>query len=216
MACNAEDRWCDCYYHGLSFERSIEWLAAWDAIRPVWRHRNDIHYLFISVCVQNNICGHGLNDRFRNVKDELWGWNRGIMHLMEYWIWYLLSMFNMTDGVTARISCVIIVEPIIDVQHLSRLRRLPCIRMLSCWRHQMETFSALLAICAGNSPVPGEIPAQKPVTWSFDVFFDLRLNKRLSKQSWGWWFETLSRQLWRHCNDKVEILCMIYKENRLA
>ena len=49
----------------------------------------------------------------------------------------------------------------------------------------METFSALLAICAGNSPAPGEIPAQMPVTRSFDVFFDLRMNKRLSKQSWG-------------------------------
>ena len=68
------------------------------------------------------------------------------------------------------------------------------------WRHQRETFSALLAICAGNSPVPGEFPAQRPVTRSFDVFFDLRLNKRLSKQSRGWWFETLSRQLWRQCN----------------
>ena len=42
----------------------------------------------------------------------------------------------------------------------------------------METFSALLAFCAGNSPVTGEFPAQKPVTHSFDVFFDLRLNKR--------------------------------------
>ena len=46
----------------------------------------------------------------------------------------------------------------------------------------METFSALLAICAGNSPVPGEFPTQRPVTRSFDVFFDLRLNKLLSKQ----------------------------------
>ena len=51
------------------------------------------------------------------------------------------------------------------------------------WRHQMETFSALLALCAGNSPVIGEFPAQRPVTWIFDVFFDLSLNKRLSKQS---------------------------------
>ena len=39
----------------------------------------------------------------------------------------------------------------------------------------METFSALLAICAGNSPVPGEFLTQRPVTRSFDVFFDLRL-----------------------------------------
>ena len=53
----------------------------------------------------------------------------------------------------------------------------------------METFSALLAICARNSPVTGEFPAQRPVTRSFDVFFDLRLNKQLSKQSWGWWFD---------------------------
>ena len=72
--------------------------------------------------------------------------------------------------------------------------------LLSWCRHQMETMSALLAICAGNSPVPGEFPAQRPVTRSFDVFFDLRLNKRLSKQSWGWWFETLSCPLWRHSN----------------
>ena len=64
----------------------------------------------------------------------------------------------------------------------------------------MESFSALLAICAGNSPVTGEFVAEKPVTRSFDVLFDLRLNKRLSKQSLGWWFETLSRLLWRHCN----------------
>ena len=46
-----------------------------------------------------------------------------------------------------------------------------------------------------------EFPAQKSVTRSFYVFFDLRLNKRLSKHSWVWWFETLSRPLWRHSND---------------
>ena len=51
-----------------------------------------------------------------------------------------------------------------------------------------------------NSPVPSEFPAQRPVTRSFDVFFDLRLSKRLRKQSWCWWFETLSSPLWRHCN----------------
>ena len=47
----------------------------------------------------------------------------------------------------------------------------------------METFSALHALCVGNSPVTGEFPAQRPVTRSFDVFFDLHLNKRLSKLS---------------------------------
>ena len=74
--------------------------------------------------------------------------------------------------------------------------------MRTWWRHQIETFSALLAICAGNSPVPGEFPAQRPLMRSFDVFFDLRLNKRLSKQSWGWWFKSLLRLLWRHSNVK--------------
>ena len=71
------------------------------------------------------------------------------------------------------------------------------------WRHQMETFSALLALCAGKSLVIGEFPAQRPLTRSFDVFLDLLLNKPLSKQSWGWWFETLSRSLWCHCNAVV-------------
>ena len=51
----------------------------------------------------------------------------------------------------------------------------------SWWRRQIETFSALLAICVGSSPVPGEFPTQRPVTRSFDVYFDLRPNKRLSK-----------------------------------
>ena len=69
----------------------------------------------------------------------------------------------------------------------------------SWWRHRMETFSALLAICAGNSPVTSEFPVQRPVTQSFDIFFDLHLNKGLSKQSWGWWFETPLHSLWRHC-----------------
>ena len=68
------------------------------------------------------------------------------------------------------------------------------------WRHEMEILSTLLAICAGNSPASCEFPAQRPVTWSFGVFFDLCLNKRLRKQSWGRRFETLSRPLWRHCN----------------
>ena len=49
----------------------------------------------------------------------------------------------------------------------------------------METFSALLAICAGNSPITGEFPSQRPVSRKFVVFFDLRLNERLSKQKSG-------------------------------
>ena len=55
--------------------------------------------------------------------------------------------------------------------------------MVAWWRHQMETFSALLAFCVGNSPATGEFPSQRPVTRGFDVFSDLRLNKRLCKHS---------------------------------
>ena len=64
----------------------------------------------------------------------------------------------------------------------------------------METFSALLALCEGNSPVTGEFPSQRPVTRIFDVFFDLRMNTRLTKQWRCRWFETPPRSLWRHCN----------------
>ena len=52
----------------------------------------------------------------------------------------------------------------------------------------------------GEFTGPGEFPTQRPVTRSFDVFSDQRLNKRLSKQPRGWWFETQSWSLWRHCN----------------
>ena len=71
---------------------------------------------------------------------------------------------------------------------------------LSWWRHQMEAFSASLAFVRGihRSPVNSPGKGQR----GFDAFFDLRMNKRLSKQSWGWWFETQSRPLWRHCNAK--------------
>ena len=81
------------------------------------------------------------------------------------------------------------------------------VHTLSCprplWRNQMEIFFALLALCAGNSPVTGEFPSQRPVTRSFDVFFDLRLYKRLSKHSWRRCFETPSLSLWRHCNTSL-------------
>ena len=70
------------------------------------------------------------------------------------------------------------------------------------WRHQMEAFSMLLVLCAGNSPETGEFPTQRPGTRSFDVFFYLRLNKRLSKQWRRWWYHMPSRSLWRHCNAK--------------
>ena len=64
------------------------------------------------------------------------------------------------------------------------------------------------ALCEGNTPVTGWFPSQKLVTRSFDVCFDLRLNKRLSRQLRRWWFETPSRwSLWR---DRYEVLQMLF------
>ena len=61
----------------------------------------------------------------------------------------------------------------------------------------------------GEFTDPGEFPAQRPVTQSFDVFVDLRSNKRLTKQWWGWWFEMPSCTLWRHYNELQLPWCQI-------
>ena len=94
--------------------------------------------------------------------------------------------------------------------HSSPIYGMPREFQFSWWRHQMETFSALLAICTGNLPVPIEFPTQRPVTRSFDVYFDLRPNKQFSKQWWGWWFEMPSRPLWCHRNVMWFIFCLSY------
>ena len=77
----------------------------------------------------------------------------------------------------------------------------------------MEAFSALLAICAGNSPVTGVFPAHRPVTRSFDVFFDLRLNKRLN----GWVNNGEAGDLTRHCTHyyKYFILEIIFDYSKI-
>ena len=80
---------------------------------------------------------------------------------------------------------------------------------MTWWRHQMETFSALLALWEGNPPFNDGFPSQRPVTRSFEFFY-LCLNKRLSKQARHRWFETPLRSLWRHCNDPLKVLGMRY------
>ena len=74
------------------------------------------------------------------------------------------------------------------------------------WRHQVEKFSALLALCDWNPSFTGGFPSKRPVTLSFEVFFYLRLNKRLSKQYKRWWFEMPWRSLWRHCNVSIHFI----------
>ena len=85
---------------------------------------------------------------------------------------------------------------------------------LPWWRHQVQTFSTLLALCAGNSPVTGEFPEQRPVTRCFDVFFDLRLKTQLSKQWRRRRFETPARSLWRHNNSFTGIRAIRFLQSQ--
>ena len=105
------------------------------------------------------------------------------------WIWFITSMIPWNRMMLGHVFCQV---------YLS-------FDEYAWWPHQMETFSALLTVCAGNSLVTGEFPTQRPVIRSFDVFFELHLNIRLSKQWWGWWFEMPSRPLWRHSNDSMSM-----------
>ena len=69
-----------------------------------------------------------------------------------------------------------------------------CCSVVVCHQFQVRSIRKI--------PFTGEFIAQRPVTRSFGVFFDLRLHEWLSKQSWGWWFETPSCTLWRRCDAK--------------
>ena len=78
----------------------------------------------------------------------------------------------------------------------------------SRWRHQIESYSALLALSEGNSPVTGELvnSLHKGQWRGALMIFYLRLNKWSSKPSGCRWFEPPSRSLWRHCNAHQNIL----------
>ena len=84
----------------------------------------------------------------------------------------------------------------------------------SCYQYRDDVikwklFPCYMPFVTGNPLVTGGFPSQRPVTQSFDVFCDLRLNKRLGKQSRRWWFDTPSRSLWRQCNDEDTIMLII-------
>ena len=115
-------------------------------------------------------------------------WNKWLSSLGYNFISALLSC----DGIPRLSSCLAI-KRLFTFQETC-----------AWWRHKMESFSAPLALREGNPPVTGGFPSQRPVTRSFDLFFDLRLNKRLSKQMRRRWFESPSRSLWRHCNESIE------------
>ena len=89
-----------------------------------------------------------------------------------------------------------------------------CSQKSSCTRHPIS-----INIIHRCSYISGEFPSQRPVTRSCDIFFDLRLNKRLSIHSWGWWFETQSGSLWRHCGDfrvNADIYGLLFRPIKLG
>ena len=81
-------------------------------------------------------------------------------------------------------------------------------RRIAWWRHQIKTFSSLLALCAGNSLVTGEFPAQRPVTRSFAVFFDPCPNKRLSKTIVGLVIWDAIAPIMTSCNGGTWNMCI--------
>ena len=124
------------------------------------------------------------------------------IYIVSLWSWLQLSYTTtgINDGL-AKVGTTSFVKLNSDHSELN----------CSWWRHQMEIFSALLAFCAGNSPVTGAFHAQRPLTRSFDVPFDLHLNQQLSKQWRRRWFETPSRSLWSHCNvDQIETRALLF------
>ena len=175
-----------------------------------WRHQMETFSALLAICVCRKFTGHRwipctkpvtrsfgvFFDLLLNklLSKHWWGWwfktpSRPIWHHSDDFAltlpYHVIAIFNMS-------SLLYVARPHVQQPLADELS--------SWWRHQMETFSTLLAFYEGNPPVTGGFPSQRPVTRGFDVFFDLRLNKRLSKQSRRWWFETPSRSLWRHRN----------------
>ena len=152
--------------------------------------------LFMNMRFRQNICAQTLAYWYNNTNYHLKTTN----YILDEIVICLLCM---TGGKVITSNSVAGVEYSKIIASDSKSKEVNMIQVIkrnTWWRHQMETFSELLALCAGNSPVPrwSQFPSPRPVTWSFDVFFDLPLNKRLSKHSRRRWFETPSRSLLRH------------------
>ena len=162
------------------------------------------------------------------------------------WYWDITVTSHECHDVSDHWQCDCLINSLFSDQHRSPTllalcgkstwnRWIPCTKRQQCgrhfhaitwswtvdfswWCHQMETFSVWLAICAGNSLVTGEFPAQRPVTRSFDVFFDLLLNKQLSKQWWDWWFQMPSRSfydvtvMWMRVTHEVSFVSYQYNQ----
>ena len=134
---------------------------------------------FNSQQCHNNVVGSGVN-LIRNIRSEI---------TLNCDIWQ-----ESTSWLTVFHQCLSIYPIRQDSSH--QCLGWTCVMMTS----SNGKFSALLALCLENSSITGELPSQRPVTRSFDIFFDLRHNKRLSKQSRHRWIDTPWCSFWRDCN----------------
>ena len=197
MANKAELWYFYCFYHGQTVKKTVEWPVIGDDLTLMWRPGNAEEIISNIVAGLGKCCNGFLSKR----RDAICAYAKIILLI------YKQVLSTMAVGVA------LAQPPQLRGVLCQGIRNNPGRILKTWWRHQMEPFSALLALCDGNSPVTGEFPSQRPVTRSFDVFFDLRMNKRLSKQSRGWWFEAPSRPLWRHCNEisRYHALPQLYK-----
>ena len=110
---------------------------------------------------------------------------------LNKWLNIFISSF-MTRHTMVKMSYTVVIHATCKLYMMTRIKH----DDVTKWKY----FPRYWPFVAGNSPITGEFPAQRPMTRNFDVSFDLCLNKRLSKQWWGWWSETQSCPLW-HCKD---------------
>ena len=154
-----------------------------------------------------------------DVGSMLWSQPLNVMlscHCNEGWREVpVLSTCLMPDGqpLTAAILALLVEVPDLGSE-LHPLNMFVTFALLHCtrWRHQKEHFPRKWPFVRGVQWSPVDSPHMGPMTRRFDVFFDLRLNKRLSKQWRRRWFETPSPSLWRHCNDfdenEIDFCCL--------
>ena len=130
------------------------------------------------------------------------GWRKTLTpllaHCVSKTILYLSDKHYIIFYVKSCVNCLTFCIICVTCQPALVIFREQCTAMMASSNGNI--FRVTWPLC-GEFTGSGEFPTQRPVTRSLDVFFDLRLDKRLSKQPWGWWYETQSWSLWRHCNE---------------
>ena len=114
--------------------------------------------------------------------------------------WYFIYHHNGGDRKKVRLQQVIIIYIYIGARNINFAFEQALYILICMMTSSNGNISRFTGHVCGEFNGPGEFPTQRPVTRSFDVYFDLRPNKRLSKQSRGWWFETPSCPFWRERN----------------